>query len=229
MNSLRIVRAEVRKLTSTRMPLAFLIVLVVIGAGIAGSSAAAELAADARVTLLEMEAQPGYHATGRSAAYFAPSYGHPIVRELAACSAPMFRKPPPEFTDVELFRPRDYVMFGRPDQAESLRREQEAESGLEWLDADDVQALVPVLPTATCTTGLRSSSSFWSPSTNRSWTSPSFVFLCWTVSPLAWHRFPRWPMGFSATSVLRNCCRRRNLCPSLVRTESTGSASGCPT
>ncbi|NNJ65422.1 MAG: FAD-binding oxidoreductase [Xanthomonadales bacterium] len=118
--------------------------IVVIGAGIAGSSAAAELAADARVTLLEMEAQPGYHATGRSAAYFAPSYGHPIVRELAACSAPMFRKPPPEFTDVELFRPRDYVMFGRADQAESLRREQEAESGLEWLDADDVQALVPV-------------------------------------------------------------------------------------
>ena len=35
MNSLRIVRAEVRKLTSTRMPLAFLIVLVVIGAGTA--------------------------------------------------------------------------------------------------------------------------------------------------------------------------------------------------
>jgi D-arginine dehydrogenase len=118
--------------------------IVVIGAGIAGASAAAELAADARVTLLEMEAQPGYHATGRSAAYFAPSYGHPIVRELAACSAPVFRKPAPKFTDVELFRPRDYVIFGRPDQAESLRREQGVEPGLEWLDADDVQALVPV-------------------------------------------------------------------------------------
>ena len=35
MNSLRIVRAELRKLTSTRMPLAFLIVLVVIGAATA--------------------------------------------------------------------------------------------------------------------------------------------------------------------------------------------------
>lgn len=35
MNSLRIVRAELRKLTSTRMPLAFLIVLIVIGAGTA--------------------------------------------------------------------------------------------------------------------------------------------------------------------------------------------------
>jgi ABC-type transport system involved in multi-copper enzyme maturation permease subunit len=35
MNSLRIVRAELRKLTSTKMPLAFLIVLVVIGAATA--------------------------------------------------------------------------------------------------------------------------------------------------------------------------------------------------
>jgi D-arginine dehydrogenase len=45
---------------------------------------------------------------------------------------------------VELFRPRDYVMFGRPDQAESLQREQKAEPGLEWLDPDRVRALVPV-------------------------------------------------------------------------------------
>ena len=41
--------------------------VIVIGGGIAGASAAAELAGDgARVLLLEMESQPGYHATGRS-------------------------------------------------------------------------------------------------------------------------------------------------------------------
>ena len=45
-----------------------LFVVLLIGAGIAGVSAAAELAADADVVLLEMEAQPGYHASGRSAA-----------------------------------------------------------------------------------------------------------------------------------------------------------------
>jgi len=49
--------------------------IIVIGAGIAGASAAAELAARADVLLLEMEEQPGYHATGRSAAYFAAAYG----------------------------------------------------------------------------------------------------------------------------------------------------------
>ncbi|MDB9918409.1 FAD-dependent oxidoreductase, partial [Pseudomonadales bacterium] len=35
--------------------------IIVIGAGIAGVSAAAELAADAKVLLLELEARPGMH------------------------------------------------------------------------------------------------------------------------------------------------------------------------
>ena len=43
--------------------------IIVIGAGIAGASAAAELAGHGTVALLEMEPQPGYHATGRSAAF----------------------------------------------------------------------------------------------------------------------------------------------------------------
>ena len=55
--------------------------VIVIGGGIAGASAAAEIAAaGAQVLLLEMESQPGYHATGRSAAMYEPSEGAPIVR-----------------------------------------------------------------------------------------------------------------------------------------------------
>jgi D-arginine dehydrogenase len=47
----------------------------VIGAGMAGASLAAELAAGgARVVLVESEAAPGYHATGRSAAFWTESY-----------------------------------------------------------------------------------------------------------------------------------------------------------
>ena len=42
--------------------------VIVIGAGIAGATAAAQLAADRRVALIEAEDQPGYHTTGRSAA-----------------------------------------------------------------------------------------------------------------------------------------------------------------
>jgi D-arginine dehydrogenase len=44
--------------------------LIVVGAGMAGAAAAAHLAADRKVALLEREAQPGYHSTGRSAALF---------------------------------------------------------------------------------------------------------------------------------------------------------------
>ena len=40
---------------------------LVIGAGMAGASLAAELGTDASVLRLEMEDQPGYRATGRSA------------------------------------------------------------------------------------------------------------------------------------------------------------------
>ena len=40
----------------------------IIGAGIAGASLAAGLAAHGRVALIEAEDRPGYHATGRSAA-----------------------------------------------------------------------------------------------------------------------------------------------------------------
>ena len=48
--------------------------VIVVGGGIAGASAAAEIAgAGAQVVLLEMEGQAGYHATGRSAAMFEPS------------------------------------------------------------------------------------------------------------------------------------------------------------
>ena len=43
---------------------------LVIGAGMAGASAAAHLAELGRVILLERESQPGYHSTGRSAALF---------------------------------------------------------------------------------------------------------------------------------------------------------------
>ena len=42
--------------------------VAVVGAGIAGAGLAAEIAPHASVLILEAEAQPGYHATGRSAA-----------------------------------------------------------------------------------------------------------------------------------------------------------------
>jgi D-arginine dehydrogenase len=60
--------------------------IAIVGAGIAGATLAAELAPHARVLLLEAEAQPGYHSTGRSAAFWSESYGGPPVQPLTTAS-----------------------------------------------------------------------------------------------------------------------------------------------
>ncbi|KPF61966.1 NAD(P)/FAD-dependent oxidoreductase [Porphyrobacter sp. AAP60] len=58
----------------------------VIGAGMAGASIAAELAPHASVLVLEGEEAPGYHATGRSAAFWEECYGGPGVVPLTLAS-----------------------------------------------------------------------------------------------------------------------------------------------
>lgn len=58
----------------------------VVGAGMAGASLAAELAPHARVLLLEAEDAPGYHATGRSAAFWDECYGGPEIVPLTLAS-----------------------------------------------------------------------------------------------------------------------------------------------
>ena len=95
--------------------------IAVIGAGIAGASVAARLAQAGRtVALLEMEGQPGYHTTGRSAAVFAPSYGPAPIRALTRASETFFLSPPDGFADSPLLSPRLIMMLARSDQQASL-------------------------------------------------------------------------------------------------------------
>lgn len=79
---------------------------VVIGAGIAGASAAYELAAYGCVLVLERERLPGYHSTGRSAAVFTENYGNAVVRRLTVASRPFFAHPPDGFAATPLISPR---------------------------------------------------------------------------------------------------------------------------
>ena len=67
--------------------------ILIIGAGVSGASIAAELSPTCRVAMLEMEARPGYHSTGRSAAAFIPSYGLEcdVLRPLTLASASFFK------------------------------------------------------------------------------------------------------------------------------------------
>jgi D-arginine dehydrogenase len=89
---------------------------VVIGGGMAGASIAAHIAEHATVHLLEMEDQPGYHSTGRSAALFAETYGNNLIRALTRASRPFFFAPPPEFCSTPLVKPRAVMVTARSGQ-----------------------------------------------------------------------------------------------------------------
>ncbi|KKC24407.1 NAD(P)/FAD-dependent oxidoreductase [Sphingomonas sp. SRS2] len=60
--------------------------IAIVGAGMAGASLAAEIGDAARVVLIEGEDQPGYHSTGRSAAFWQETYGGPAVQPLTSAS-----------------------------------------------------------------------------------------------------------------------------------------------
>lgn len=65
--------------------------IAIVGAGMAGASLAAHLAGNARVVVIEGEDRPGYHTTGRSAAFWSESYGGPLVQPLTTASGPFLR------------------------------------------------------------------------------------------------------------------------------------------
>ena len=87
--------------------------IVIVGGGIAGASLGAELAAHARVVLLEMEDRAGYHATGRSVAFWEESYGGAVVQPLTTASGPLLRAPDRDFHDGSFLSPRRTLHIGR--------------------------------------------------------------------------------------------------------------------
>ena len=122
--------------------------VVVIGGGIAGTSIAAELAADRSVYLLEAERQLGMHSTGRSAAMFMETYGGETVQALAKASRSFFEEPPPLF-ERELLRPRAALYVASTGHGEALRRRYVdtvgAVSGLRLVEPNAVKQLQPLL------------------------------------------------------------------------------------
>jgi D-arginine dehydrogenase len=95
--------------------------IAVIGGGMAGASVAAHLAEFAHVRLLEMEGQPGYHSTGRSAALFSETYGNAAIRALTRASRSFFYSPAKGFASLPLVKPRSVLFAARDGQGESLR------------------------------------------------------------------------------------------------------------
>jgi D-arginine dehydrogenase len=93
---------------------------IVVGGGIAGASITYELAQTSRVCLLEAESRPGFHATGRSAALFAPTYGGREIRAVTRASRAFFDQPPAGFSDHPLLQPRGCLYIAREDQRSHL-------------------------------------------------------------------------------------------------------------
>lgn len=122
---------------------------LVIGGGIAGASVAHWLAPHARVILLEREAQPGYHSTGRSAALFMESYGTAQVRALTMASRAFLEHPPEGFSEHPLLTPRGAMMVGGAGQLAQLDAHWEVlramDTGARRLSSEEALAMVPAL------------------------------------------------------------------------------------
>jgi D-arginine dehydrogenase len=119
---------------------------IVIGAGMAGASVAAQLAEHASVLLLEREEMPGHHTTGRSAALFTENYGNDAIRRLTSASRSFLDSPPDGFTDLALLTPRGCLYVARNGEGERLHElARESGSGAELVDAKRVRQLVPII------------------------------------------------------------------------------------
>ena len=119
---------------------------LVIGAGMAGLSVAAELSRTASVAVVERESQPGYHATGRSAALYSEIYGNATIRSLTRASRAFYFKPPTAFRDHPLVTPRGTLYFAQRHEVDALKTFLDSlatESRPVRLDAAQTRNLVP--------------------------------------------------------------------------------------
>ena len=122
--------------------------VVIIGAGVAGATAAAHCAwRGLKVALLEAEETAGYHSTGRSAALWILNYGPPDVRRLSGASRAFFESPPEGFATAPLIHRRPVVNLAPTAQVAHLRQmieegaEIEAIGALQPGDSEDLPTI----------------------------------------------------------------------------------------
>lgn len=124
--------------------------IAIIGAGMAGASAAAFLSEHRHVALIEAEEAAGYHTTGRSAALWTENYGPPDVRLLTRLSRDFFENPPPGFATVPLMRQRPVLFLATADQLPDLDQALNEGSGLRRITATEAETMLPALRPGYC-------------------------------------------------------------------------------
>ena len=112
---------------------------LVIGGGIAGTSAAARLSTLGEVTLLEGEDALAYHASGRSAALFEEQYGQPSTVALNEASRDY------HFA-ADVLSPRGLLLVGTTTDADAFADDQ-AHMQLDDLTVAEAKALIPIIDT----------------------------------------------------------------------------------
>ena len=117
--------------------------VLVIGAGMAGCGAAARLAGEAKVVVLEMEDRPAYHTTGRSAATFILNYGNDVLRALNAASEDVLRAGG-DLADTGFLSPRGVLQVEEPGQAAEFDAYVNGAKGLEILTPEEVVRHFPI-------------------------------------------------------------------------------------
>lgn len=129
----------------------------VVGAGIAGVSAAYRLAPHASVVILEREHVAAYHTTGRSAALHSETYGSAEIRAITVVSGRFYRQPPAGFTDHPLLTPRGALIVGRAEQQAATQKAAAEYARLvpsvRWLDPPEALRRQPLLKPETAAGG----------------------------------------------------------------------------
>ncbi|UTW59844.1 FAD-binding oxidoreductase [Kordiimonas sp. SCSIO 12603] len=130
---------------------------LVIGGGIAGAGVAYFLAPHAKVMLLDMEAQAGYHTTGRSAAFYAETYGGPLLQPLTTASKAFLLSPPVEVSEIPVLTQMGAIHVMKEEQrsaAENLLEEMKELPGVRELSVNEVLERAPHLDKTQFTAGV---------------------------------------------------------------------------
>jgi D-arginine dehydrogenase len=130
---------------------------LVVGAGMAGASAAYELSALGDTIVLEQEERPGVHATGRSAALFSETYGNATVRALTRAGRTFLSDPPDGFTESPLLSPRGAMFIASEVELARLEAQaatERATGAFVDLSGEEIRARVPILRAGAAVAGL---------------------------------------------------------------------------
>lgn len=132
---------------------------VIVGAGFAGAATAFHLVRQGvrRIALVEREAVPGYHASGRNAALAFTAIQNPEIAQLARTGLRFICGEASELAGHEIFRPcGSLLVVTQETTANRLHQIATvgASAGSSWLNSDDLRHMVPALRLAPLQGGL---------------------------------------------------------------------------